>query len=338
MSTELATVQDASGTLEFASEPLSALAAWANNARLASQVAAQLVATPFVPASLLVRSEDNRGFDYDRSVGNILGALLVGDEVGLAPMAALRSIDIVNGTPAMRALALRAVVQAAGHELVLVESGETRAIVKGRRFSRGEWQQSTWTLDRAKKLGLANKQNWRNQPEAMLIARATAECARLVASDAILGLAYAVEELADDLAGVEEAQPEQEASKPEKRTARRKSAQPTSIARPPVEAAETGSDPEPDFDETPSAATDDDFANAEPVTTAQLAKMHAQFGDLGVEDREAGLALIGGIVGRDVDSSKRLSKQEATALIDELDRRLLAWQAEQKPTDEEPPL
>jgi len=80
---------------------------------------------------------------------------------------------------------------------------------------------------------------------------------------------------------------------------------------------------------------DDGFANAEPVTKAQLAKMHAQFGDLGVEDREAGLALIGGIVGRDVDSSKRLTKQEATALIDELDRRLLAWQAEAKPTDEE---
>jgi hypothetical protein len=79
--------------------------------------------------------------------------------------------------------------------------------------------------------------------------------------------------------------------------------------------------------------TDDGFDNAEPVTTAQLAKMHAQFGDLGVEDRAAGLALIGAIVGREVDSSKRLSKQEATALIDELDRRLLAWQAETPTTD-----
>jgi hypothetical protein len=81
--------------------------------------------------------------------------------------------------------------------------------------------------------------------------------------------------------------------------------------------------------------TELDFAPAEAVTAAQLKKMHAQFGDLGVEDRDAGLALIGAIVGREVDSSKRLSKQEATQLIDELDRRLLAWQAE-TPTTEEP--
>jgi len=102
--------------------------------------------------------------------------------------------------------------------------------------------------------------------------------------------------------------------------------------------AATGIEPRSAEQARADGAPEPDFALAEPVTAAQLKKMHAQFGDLGVEDREAGLALIGGIVGRDVDSSKRLTKQEATALIDELDRRLLAWQAEQKPTDEEPPL
>jgi hypothetical protein len=329
MTTELATVQDIPGTLELAGEPLSPLAQWANNARLASQVAAQLVATPFVPASLLVRSEDNRGFDYERSVGNILGALLVGDELGLAPMAALRSIDIVNGTPAIRALGLRAVVQAAGHELVLVESGETRAIVKGRRHGRGEWQQSTWTLDRARKLNLAGKQNWRNQPEAMLIARATAECARLVASDAILGLAYSVEELADELAGVDGV-PEQALEQPEKRTARRRSAQPAAVARPPVAPVDAAPDPEPDFDEPGSA--EPPAETPDPITKPQLSKLHAQLNDLGITDRADGLALYDSLIGHPVASSKDLTKDEASLVIDELDRRLLA---EQSPTAEE---
>ena len=306
-----------------------ALMAWADSARAAADIAHSLGPTPFIPASLIARTEDNRGIDIDRTVGNVLGAILTGTEIGLQPMAALRSIDIVNGTPAMRALALRGVLQAAGHDIWVVEANESRAIVRGRRKGSTEVQESLWTMDRARKLNLAGKQNWRNQPQAMLTARATAECARLVAADALLGLAYASEELADDLAGVVEpdAQPSGEVQ-PAKRTARRRTAQPTAVARPPVEAAETGADPEPDFDEATPAATDDGFANAEPINAAQLAKLHIQFKELGVEDRDAGLALIGGIVGRDVDSSKRLSKQEATALIDELDRRLLAWQAE----------
>jgi len=318
----------------------SALMAWADSARAAADIAHSLGPTPFIPASLIARTEDNRSIDMDRTVGNVLGAILTGTEIGLQPMAALRSIDIVNGTPAMRALALRGVLQAAGHDIWVVEANETRAIVRGRRKDSIEVQESLWTMDRARKLNLAGKQNWRSQPQAMLTARATAECARLVAADALLGLAYASEELADDLAGVveSEAQPEGGAQ-PAKRTARRRTAQTSAVARPPVAAAEVEADPEPDFDQPADKQdpADDDFAQAEPVSQAQLAKMHAQFGDLGVEDREAGLALIGGIVGRDVDSSKRLTKQEASALIDELDRRLLAWQAETPtPTDEEP--
>lgn len=343
--TELAVIQnDLRATVD--TREVTGLEAWARNAKLATDVARQLALTPFTPASLIAQETDDRGkpigVDYERTVGNVLGALLVGDELGLAPMAALRSIDIIKGTPALRAVALRAIAQAAGHEMVLVESSETRAIVKGRRRGSTEWQQSVWTKDRAQKLGLVNRDQWRSQPTAMLIARATAECARLIASDAVLGLPYVAEELADGLVGIEEAQPELAApEQPAKRTARRRTAQPAAVARPPIATTGGEPDPEPDFDEpapTASAATDEDFGPAEPVTQAQLAKMHAQFGDLGVEDREAGLALIGAIVGRDVDSSKRLTKQEATQLIDELDRRLLAWQADPpKTTDEEPP-
>ena len=55
---------------------------------------------------------------------------------------------------------------------------------------------------RAKGLGLLGKDNWKRQPQAMLVARATAECCRLVASDVLLGVPYAVEELEDNASDV----------------------------------------------------------------------------------------------------------------------------------------
>ena len=77
------------------------------------------------------------------------------------------------------------------------EATATRAIVKGTRAGTTHEQQSIWTLDRAKAARLVGKPNWQNHPLAMLVARATAECARLIAPDVLLGLPYSAEELAD---------------------------------------------------------------------------------------------------------------------------------------------
>ena len=76
-----------------------ALMAWAQEADLAYQMAQKLAATSFVPQSL-------RG-----KPGDITAAILAGSELGLKPMATLKSIDVIQGTPALRAHAMRAVVQ-----------------------------------------------------------------------------------------------------------------------------------------------------------------------------------------------------------------------------------
>ncbi|MBQ1164468.1 hypothetical protein KBZ21_41525, partial [Streptomyces sp. A73] len=39
--------------------------------------------------------------------------------------------------------------------------------------------------------------NYKTQPQNMLLARATAECARLIAADVLMGMPYSAEELAD---------------------------------------------------------------------------------------------------------------------------------------------
>jgi len=189
---------------------VSELMQWAMDAGEAHKIATSLVKTAFVPDSMRGKADE------------ATAAILTGQEIGLAPMAALRSIDIISGTPAMRAHALRGLVQSKGHEVWLEEANSTRAIVCGRRKGTDQIQKSIWTIDRAKALGLAGRDQWRKQPQAMLVARATSECCRLVASDVILGIPYAIEELQD----ADETVPAEARPTSSKRTARRKPAKP----------------------------------------------------------------------------------------------------------------
>lgn len=160
-----------------------ALIAWAQEANLAYDMATKLADTSFVPQSLRGRP------------GDIAAAILAGSELGLKPMATLKSIDVIQGTPALRAHAMRAVIQRQGHEIELVESTPQRCVMRGRRKSSDTWQSVEWTIQRAAQMKLTEKAEWKKQPQNMLVARATGELCRLIASDALHGMAYVSEEL-----------------------------------------------------------------------------------------------------------------------------------------------
>lgn len=159
---------------------------WAKSAHAAHAVATSLVKTSFVPKAFRDKAHE------------ATAAILAGDEVGLSPMASLRAFDIIEGTAAPRAITHRAVVQAAGHEIWLVEATDNRCVMRGNRRGSDHTQEVVWTFERARSLNLAGKDNWKKQPKAMLIARATSEICRLVASDALMGMGYSIEELADE--------------------------------------------------------------------------------------------------------------------------------------------
>jgi len=307
----------------------------------AATIARGIAGTPFVPKALRVL--DRGQVDVQATTANIAAALLTGRELGMEPMAALRSIHVIDGTPALSALALRALVIVAGHEIWVEESTATRAIVNGARRGTGTVQSSTWTIDRAGTAGLAGKDNWRKQPTAMLIARATSECARLVAPEALLGMPYSVEELADE-ADLAETPGEPE-TKPATRTARRRRIPPAPAAArtlPPVVAPPPAPpEDEPGFDDGASAngeqpgtsavidgqhsatrpQTEDDPPPAELITDAQMRAMQAAFRDLGISDRGDRLEQARAIIGRDIESSKQMYRAEASAVIDELTQR-----------------
>jgi len=162
----------------------SALMRWVEEAARAEELATRLASTSFVPTTM-------RGKPVE-----VMAAILAGLELGLQPMAALRSMDVIQGTPALRAHAMRGLVQSHGHDVELVGSPTSeRVVMRGRRKGSVEWQQVVWDIPRAAKLGLIGKAEWKKQPMTMLIARATGEMCRLVASDVLYAMPYAAEEL-----------------------------------------------------------------------------------------------------------------------------------------------
>lgn len=164
----------------------SALVLWAYAAREANRIAHSLAATSFVPASLRGKPQD------------ITAAILAGQELGLQPMATLRSMDVIQGTPALRAHAMRGLVQSRGHAIQLVESTDKLCTMRARRKGEDEWQEVTWTIEQAQQLGLLGKDQWKKQPKNMLVARCTGAICRLVAADVLYAMPYAAEELEGD--------------------------------------------------------------------------------------------------------------------------------------------
>lgn len=163
------------------------LVEWAQAADAAYRVATKLCGTQFSPTAYRGKPEE------------ATAAILAGAEVGLSPMASLRAFDNISGTPAPKAITLRAIVQAAGHEIRIGESTAAQAVVSGRRKGDSEWQTCTWTIERAQQAGFpAKNPNWKTNPTAMLVARATAELCRWIASDAIMGMPYTAEEIRDE--------------------------------------------------------------------------------------------------------------------------------------------
>ena len=196
--------------------------------QLCYNFARSLVTTPFVPSQ------------YQGNPGHAAAAIMTARGVGiLDPMAALRSLDVIQGAPAFRANTLRALAQRDGHDIWVEEANSQRVIMKGRRRGDDRIQESMWDMDRARAMGLTNKDNWKKQPQAMLTARATSELVRLIAADTVAGL-YSVEELSDGEQPAEAA-PAVEAKPAAKRTMRRRRVEPKPVEEPPAPAP----DPEP---------------------------------------------------------------------------------------------
>jgi hypothetical protein len=274
--------------------------------RAAAELAAYIAGTEFVPDQLRNRPEA------------ITAALLAGAELGLERMASLRSIAIIKGRPTLSAEAQRGLVIAKGHELWFEESTITRAIAAGRRAGEDRIGRVTWTIDDAKRAGIAGQTNWRAYPAEMLRARASAALARAMFPDVTLGIP-AAEELDDELVngapGVPASPPPDDApaAPAPTRTRRRRSSSSSTPERPPVPPT-----PPPDQQPEPEVPPEP------PATDAAKRKIFALMRDVGIPagDRDRRLAYTRRVIERDLASSAELTIGEADRVIDDLERIL----------------
>lgn len=275
---------------DYQSRAVQRLGEWAHSAEAAFVIAERLVQSSFVPAAF-------KGKPIEAA-----SAILAGSEIGLSPMAALRSFDIIQGQAAPRAITLRAVVQSFGHEVNLVESTSTRCVMRGKRRGSSEWQQVQWTIDRAKDLGLTGKDGWKKQPTAMLMARATSELCRLIAADAILGIGYTTEELNDGSVGDPWDAPEApgEAAKPAAAT------RTMSRRRAP--------EPAPPADEIEDAVVEPEQDAQPKMTKRTQGQLFALFAERGW-DADTQRAWLSEGLGREVKSRSTVTEDEAQTAI-----------------------
>lgn len=126
---------------------------------------------------------------------DVLVATLWGAEIGLGPVSSMQFIDVIEGSPTLNAEGTCALIRRAGHS-VQIEGDAQHCTIKGRRRDSGDEQTVTWTMDMARRAGLANKAVWKSYPEAMLYSRAIKQIARSLFPDVQMGMSYAPEEVA----------------------------------------------------------------------------------------------------------------------------------------------
>ena len=153
---------------------------------------------------LAQRLHDSRMFSAYGTPQAVLSTLLLGRELGLPAMAALRSVHVIEGKHSLSADLMVALVLKSGlaEYFTLIETTDEICTYETWRKGKDKPQLLSYTIDQAEQAGLLyvrpGKQpgNWQKIPTQMLRARCKSELARLEYPDLIAGL-YTPEELRD---------------------------------------------------------------------------------------------------------------------------------------------
>ena len=118
--------------------------------------------------------------------------LQMGYELNMMPMQSIMGIDCIQGKPAVKPQAMLGMVKnQMPKAYVKIEESPASVTVTGWRDydnKKDQFYKTTWNLDRAKLLGLLNKDNWKKQAQTMLKWRAVSDCLRTEFSDVVMGI------------------------------------------------------------------------------------------------------------------------------------------------------
>jgi len=304
-----APIQQTGVQVQGPSSSIISMVNYANELDAAYEFACKIDKTPFMPKHF-------KGKPEDAAV-----AMLYAAPLGLLPVAALKSIYVVHGTPALYAEAMLSIALAHGHQIERVHATETSVKFRCRRRGSQNWQEVEWTIQRAQKAGYTSNAKYRENPIGMLTEKCKAEAARLVAADALAGMPAGEDvELGDyDDSPAFSVEPESSAPAPaeSKRTVKRKprgkAPEPQAPDLPPTPAPEPEADDEQGAEEGAPVMSD----RAQWVQAGQL------MSDLGIEEkadkaREMRDWATGQGITRDLPSMAALTRDECAAFTDYL--------------------
>lgn len=225
---------------------------------------------------------------YRNKPADILIAVGLGQAMGLGLAESLYRIDVIQGKPTASAELIATNVRKAGHKLRVRgdEQSCTATIIRADdpEFEFGVTRDMAW----AKAMGLDSKDNYKKQPGTMLQWRAITAVARLACPEALYGVAYTADELADMPA------PARSAGLGAALAAQESEVIDAEVVEPP----ETGE-------------------LLDPKSTVGK-RMFALFGEIELTEKGDRLAYCSDIAGRPIESSTDLTVAEAQAVIAQL--------------------
>lgn len=132
---------------------------------------------------------------FGKTPDQMLSLMLIAQAEGMHPACAAMEYDIIQGRPSLRGQAALARFQQSGGSIKWIERSDKRAKATFTHPKGGELT-IDWTIERAVKMNLVNKDNWKKQPAVMLTWRCIAEGVRAV-YPACLNRMYLSEEVQD---------------------------------------------------------------------------------------------------------------------------------------------
>lgn len=122
-----------------------------------------------------------------------MSLMLISQAEGMHPMTAVQEFHIIQGRPARKAESMLARFQNSGGKVAWHTYSDTEVSATFSHPQGGEVK-VTWTITRARAIGLAEKDNWKKYPAPMLRSRCISEGVRTVYPGATGGM-YTPEEL-----------------------------------------------------------------------------------------------------------------------------------------------
>lgn len=149
---------------------------------------ATLSKSKIIPVALQGKQED------------IFAILVMGNEIGIHPMQALQNINVIQGKPTISPQLMMAMIRGKlpGCVIDIKQHESTQSVTCKTARSKedlaaGLFYEADWNMERAERMGLTLKDNYKKQAKTMLTWRAVAESCRMTFPDIILGL-YVPEE------------------------------------------------------------------------------------------------------------------------------------------------